>query len=185
MLLLGQLDAGTAAMKSYVFVERGETGARLYALVEPEDLERTRNPFIVVVLDEPWLPDNERSFQFRRSKYEDPYPEASSTRKLRIREGWDAHDGVEVDTREGRRVWIHKEEFEFAQRAEKMAAAARRDKTAVSATATQPLGDAAREPLGFWTEWGMHVAIIGGAVVLAAVVIWAALARGPWTALRS
>lgn len=184
ILLLGQLDAGTAGMEPYVFVERGEEAGRLYALVEPEDLKRTVNPFIVVILDEPWLPIEQRRLNLRRSNFEDFYPEVSSTRKARIRKGWEAHGGVEVDTREGR-VWVHGEEAEFARRAEEMAAAARGGETVVSSPAPGSAGDVAREPLGFWMEWGVHAAIIAGAALLAAVVIWATLVRGPWTALRS
>ena len=184
ILLLGQFDAGAAGMEPYVFVERGEEAGRLYVLVEPEDLKRTVNPFIVVILDEPWLPIEQRRLNLRRSDFEDFYPELSSTRKLRIDEGWKAHGGVQVDTREGR-VWVHGEEAEFARRAEEMAAAARGGETVVSAPAPGSVGDAAREPLGFWMEWGVHAAIIAGAALLAAVVIWATLVRGPWTALRS
>ena len=183
IVLLGQFDAGAAGMEPYVFVKRGEDAGQLYVLVEPEDLEQTRNPFIVGILDEPWLPIEQRRLRLSRSDYEEPYPEASSTRKRRIDEGWEAHGGIQVDTREGK-VWVHKEDADLARRAEEMAAAARGDESAASATAAQPAGDAVQEPLGFWTEWGMHVAIIGGAVVLTAVVIWAMLVRGPWTALR-
>ena len=166
ILLLGQFDAGAAGMEPYVFVERGEEAGRLYVLVEPEDLKRTVNPFIVMILDEPWLPIEQRRLN------------------LRIDEGWKTHGSVQVDTREGL-VWIHKEESEFARRAEEMAAAARGGETVVSAPAPGSAGDAAREPLGFWMEWGVHAAIIAGAALLAAVVIWATLVRGPWTALRS
>ncbi len=184
ILLLGQFDAGTAGMEPYVFVERGEEAGRLYVLVEPEALERTLNPYIKVILDEPWLPIEQRRLNLPRSDFEDFYPEVSSTRKVRIRAGWEAHGGVEVNTREGL-VWVHKEEAEFARRAEDMAAAARGGQTVVSSPAPGSAGEAAREPLGFWMEWGVHAAIIAGAALLAAVVIWATLVRGPWTALRS
>ena len=60
ILLLGQFDAGAAGMEPYVFVERGEEAGRLYVLVEPEDLEQTLNPYIKVILDEPWLPEGAR-----------------------------------------------------------------------------------------------------------------------------
>ena len=184
ILLLGQFDAGTAGMEPYVFVERGEEAGRLYVLVKHEAVEQSPNPFIKVILNEPWLPIEQRRRNLRRLDFEDFFPEDSGPRKLRIGKGWKAHGGVQVDTREGL-VWIHKEESEFARRAEEMAAAARGGETVVSAPATESAGDATREPLGFWMEWGVHAAIIAGAALLAAVVIWATLVRGPWTALRS
>lgn len=183
IILLGQVEPGPAGMEPYVFVERGEAAVRLYVLVELEDLERTLNPYIDAILDEPWLPIEQRRQKLRRSDYEGFFPEASSTRNRRIREGWPAHGGVEVDTPEGL-IWIHKQEYELAQRADDMAAAAHGGDMAASTPAGPPVDDAAREPLGFWAEWGIHVGIIGGAAVLTALVVWATSARGPWTALR-
>lgn len=182
-LLLGQVEPGAAGMEPYVFVERGEAAGRLYVLVQLENLKQIRNPYIDAILDEPWLPVEQRRLKLLRSDYEDFYPEVSSTRNRRIGEGWKAHGGVEVDTPEGR-IWVHKEEYELAQRAEELAAAVYRDDTAASVQGAAPVEDASREPLGFWAEWGIHVAIIGGTAVLIALVIWATTVRGPWRALR-
>ena len=182
-ILLRQVEPGTASMEPYVFIERGEAAGRLYVLVKLEELEQIRNPLIDAILDEPWLPIEQRRRKLHRSDYKDFYLEDSSTRKGRIRKGWLAHGGVEVDTSEGR-IWIHKEEYELAQRADEMGAAVHRGDTAAPVPARPPTDDAAREPLGFWAEWRIHIGIIGGAVVLTAFVIWATMVRGPWKALR-
>ena len=181
--LLGQVDPAAAGMKHYVFVERGDTTISLHVLVDPKYLDQTLNPFLDAILDEPWLPVNERYKKLRRSDYKEPYIDQPSLRNRRIREGWLAHGGVEVDTSEGR-IWIHKEEYELAQRADEMGAAVHRGDTAAPVPARPPTDDAAREPLGFWAEWRIHIGIIGGAVVLTAFVIWATMVRGPWKALR-
>ncbi len=177
-LLLGQVDLGVADMEPYVFVERGETARGLYALVKLEDLEQIRNPNLDVILDAPWLPIEQRRKRLRRLDYEDPYPEPSSMRNRRIREGWLAHGGVEVDTPEGR-IWVQETEYELAQRAEEMAAAVHGGGTAASVPPRRPVDDAGREPLGFWAEWGIQVGILGGAIVLTALVVWATMFRGP------
>ena len=182
--LLAQFDPDAPGMEPYVFFKRGEDDVRLYALVKPEDLEETRKVIINVILDEPWLPLSERHQTLRRSEYRDPYSPKPSTRARHIREGWLAYGGVEVDTPEGR-VWIHGEEYELALRAERMAAEARGGDMADPVPRGASAAGASEEGLGFWSEWGVHIILVAGAVALSALVVWFTMLRGSWTPLRS
>ncbi|MDK1021189.1 MAG: hypothetical protein QGD90_06090 [Candidatus Hydrogenedentes bacterium] len=180
---LAQSQPDTTGLEHYVFVKRGEEGGRLYVLVQLEDLEDTLKPIFDAILDEPWLPVNQRYLKLHRSDYEGFYPEESSTRKSRIRKGWLAHEGVEVETSEGR-IWVHKQDYELAQRAGEIAAAAYADEAQPTAAPPEPTQEGDAAPLGFWAEWGMHIAIVTAALALSAVVIWATLVRGPWRPLK-
>lgn len=180
---LGQAQPDTTGLKPYVFVARGDTTKNLHALVDPKELAQTRNPFLNVILDEPWLPWDQHKTLIRRDDYEDPYPEVSSARNRRIRAGWQENGGIEVDSAEGL-IWVHKEEYDLAKRADEIAKAAYADEAQPSMAPTESAQEEDVDPLGFWAEWRMHVAIIGGAVVLTALVIWATMARGSWAVLR-
>ncbi len=180
---LGQSQPDTTGLEHYVFVKRGEEGGRLHVLVQPKDLEDTLKPIFDAILDEPWLPLNQRYLKLHRSDYQGFYPDESSTRKSRIRKGWLAHDGVEVDTPEGR-IWVHKEEHELAQRANSIAAAAYADEVHPTMAPPEPAEEEDAGLRRFWAEWWMHIAIVAGGLVLSTAVIWATMFRGPWTALK-
>ena len=181
---LAQSQPDTTGLKPYVFIHLGEEGAQLHVLVKPKDVEATRKPIFPAILDEPWLPVNQRNLKLHRAEYKGSYLEEPGPRKARIRKGWLAHGGVEVDTPDGR-AWVHKEEYELAQRAGEIAAAAARADEAPStvAPARPAEGEEAGLP-GFWAQWWMHIAIVCGALALSALVIWATMLRGPWRPLN-
>ena len=180
--LFAQLDPVTAGMEPYVFVERQDPAHKLHVVADPKDVAQTFSPFLDVILDEPWLAEHQRYQKLRRSDYEEPRPQISTTRKRRIREGWLANGGVEVETADGA-IWISGVEYELARRAEEMAAVATDGPESAQNSAT--IEQSGGEGLGFLSEWGMHLAIITAAAVLSALVIWITMTRGPWTPLGS
>ena len=180
---LGQAQPDTTGLEPYVFVESGDTSKKLYVLVDPKDLAQLDRPQLRVIVDEPWLPRDQRERRIWRNRYEGHYEQKPGPRTHRIRKGWEKNGGIEIDSAEGP-IWVHKQEYELAQRAEEIAAAAYADEAPPSTAPPEPAQEEDAAPLGFWAEWRIHVAIIGAAVVLAALVIWATMARGPWTALR-
>lgn len=184
--LFAQADPDFPGKEPYVFVMRAEDGTteRLYVLVDPEELAKIHRPFLSAYRDEPWLAIDQRHERIRRENLVDSYPHASSLRKQWLREGWEEHRDVEVDTPDGKK-WVFKEDYDYAQRATSLAKAA----YSTHASFTQPAPGAAVDeelnPLEFWEQWWLHGVIVLAAIVLGAGVIWVTMLRGPWTSLRS
>lgn len=180
---LAQSQPDTTGLEHYVFV-REDTAETLHVLLDPKDLTQTNRVFLRVVLDAPWLPWDQRRIRIRISDYNDHAPELPREHDMHIREGWQENSGIEIESADGL-IWVHKEEYDLAQRAGEIAATAAHADEAPSTVA--PAGPAEVEETGlpgFWAQWWMHIAIVCGAVALSALVIWATMVRGPWRALN-
>ncbi|MCH7959381.1 MAG: hypothetical protein IID08_04595 [Candidatus Hydrogenedentes bacterium] len=148
-----------------------KNGDIIYAFVDEDQWKKTQ---MKVVLDAPWLEPWERKSTIWSRDVVDTYRENTGERGRRIAKGYEAAGFVSVEAKGGER-WIHESEIKLAERAFALESLTlERTSLSDAAPESEILGEALVEPQSapFLELWGMHIALAGVAVVLAAVVFW-------------
>lgn len=134
-----------------------------------------------VPVDEPWrrLAGEDVFITIRPSEIKgERYREPSSARRDRIRKGWEANGGVEVETPNGP-GWVLKDEYELSQEARHRAGvdslAPGDDPVENGADVLGPVSTV--DPPGFLAQWGAHLGIAFAAVGLSILVVWTLIIR--------
>lgn len=147
-------------------------GRTIYTFTEKRRLEQS---IIQVERDEPWLPEDQRMVRFRITDIDgEPREESPSVREARIARGYRENGFVRLETPYGVQ-WVPQREKDLADRARAMAAEAEAQYRAASETPAPEAVEAGGP--GFFTLWGAHLAILGAATALIALVVWGLLIR--------
>lgn len=183
LVAVAQAPVDVASLSPYMIRVRGE-GQPLYVLVDASTLDDVH---FDAYLDEPWLgPLEERRESIQRSNVIDFAPQDPAPRRQRLKDGWEAHGGIQIDTPSGRR-WVLKSEYDWAQKAvgiERAAYARPVAGEALDTTTPEAASEEAERP-GFWALWGPHVGIVGGGLVLCGLVLGYAVRSRSWRAVDS
>ncbi len=152
----------------------------LYAFVDEADLANIAA--IPVVIDEPW---NKRvlTMTLQRSFIAEMSEELSATRRARLKAEWERAGGVERKDRAGNPYWVLQSDLDKDARAARLVSTAFPKVVEAEPIDAPPAGElqegGANGP-GFVRLWGLHVAIVLGALALMGGVAWFTFRR-PWS----
>lgn len=175
--LLGQAQGGVAEEMPYQITDT-RTDETIRAFITDEELNG-RGTLLNVILDEPWndIADRQRPLVREFSEVE-----GRANRLLReqaIESGWISNGGVEVGTVNGTKMWVHREEWDYAERARDLAAALEPEIEETQSFSAGPVpgnGGETRPP-GFIDLWGMHLLVVGLSGAVIALIVWALVLR--------
>lgn len=162
------------ALEPYVFILKGSDEA-VYALVDPGDL---KNGAYNVIIEEPWLRST-RVEMLRQRDVEEAYAEPPHTNSRRIKEGWKAHGGVEIETANGPQ-WVLQSELDLAQRSLDLAVEEQHVVATQAVETPIAVGEPAEQTAGI-VQWWMHALVVVGALGASGLVVWWGFLKKDWS----
>lgn len=180
--LLAQTASDGSALQTYILHYNADPRP-LRVLADPAEVEKIRFDALV---DEPWSrTDRWESIQRITLRPDGVEREESALREAWLNAEWPKHGGVQVITRSGQRIWVLKEEQVWADKAQAIARAAYVAPVESEVDPELPAESSLAGP-GAATLWAPHVAVVGGAVALAAGVCFLLLRKQErWQPLNS
>jgi hypothetical protein len=172
LLIVGQVPATSDLGTPYIFKLYNED-TPIYAYAYTSEVEE--RSFMIRIV-EPWNRIS-KTLELSQKDIEDKTVEVSVAHKSRIAKEWEGK-GKFIGSK-----WMLLSELELARRAQDLAAGEEGGKTVDIEIQPETTNLTTTEPIGFITQWWLHVVIGTGFLAFAGLTFWWGFLRQTWVGL--